>query len=104
MVWGSACLLFYVLTFFLKYLEGNMYLNGFLLGCADMTATCFFRTMIAYSSSKKALQVAYMSVLFFGLTFLVSQNQTLYLISLFGIRFGASTAFSGAYYSNTEYF
>ena len=53
--WGGACLMFYILIFYLKQLPGTIFMNGIYMGIADCCAIIFYTIWLFYFSSKSCL-------------------------------------------------
>jgi len=90
----------------MKYLEGNILINGLVIGLSDLAATFGMRLMQYRRNTKPILQMAFITVLLSALQFLFIDMYYpyQYLVSIFGMWFGATLAFNASYYSNIDFF
>jgi len=71
----------------MKYLEGNILINGLVIGLSDLAATFGMRLMQYRRNTKPILQMAFITVLLSALQFLFIDMYYpyQYLVSIFGM-------------------
>jgi len=95
--------MYYGLNFELKYMPGNMYFNGFLMGLADILAIIIIWVSLIFTNSiyllkYGALAIAILSIPIFWL------SDFLQIFIIFLVRANVSIVFWSSYYANMEFF
>ncbi len=103
--WCVCSMSFYILGYFVNYFHGNSYMNGFLIGLADIIATILGRVLQLIVPTRIAFVTSFSVAAFFSVVYLIFQFSTFMVpITIVLMRCAVTTAFSMAYFGNQEYF
>jgi len=105
-VWLSASFCYYLISYQLKYLKGDIYINGMVSSASEILATFMSAIGLHYLGLRNVLVVSYI-IAFSGmllLTFSTTNSQLLLSIFILGSKFGVSQVFNLAYVGNIQLF
>jgi MFS transporter, OCT family, solute carrier family 22 (organic cation transporter), member 4/5 len=103
--WSSCSFSYYLLSYYTKYFKGTIYSNTALLGLADILATFSMRIMQNFFETKTSFMISFSLVFVVSwFYYIVMHEVVLVAIWVLLMRYGVTTAFSLAYYGNSEYF
>ena len=106
MIWLSASFGYYLISYQLKYIRGDIYLNGIVSSTSELFAYWLSGLFLDKLGIKKTLSVSYAVALVGMFCLMVTTTESKEWISLFilGSKFGVSSAFNVAYVGNYELF
>lgn len=103
--WVVVSFSWYIMGFYVHYFHGNMYLNGILLGLADVFANILTRSFQLCTNSRLIFLVSYIFVATSSVFYLIFSSHYIAVpICIVLMRSGLTIAFSLCYYGNYEYF
>ena len=103
--WIVISFSWYIMGFYVHYFHGNMYLNGILLGLADVFANILTRSIQFCSTTRLIFLFSFIYVAFVSVIYLIFSSHYIAVpICIVSMRAGLTMAFSLAYFGNYEYF
>jgi hypothetical protein len=106
-VWLLSSFNFYLITFYLKYFPGNVYLNSLCFACADMCAFLCSGLILKYQPVSRALCLSYSASLLAGILYLIMFRTSLSWVIPVLVTFsrvGGSMSFNIGYVSVARLF
>ena len=101
-VWLSASFCYYLISYQLKYIKGNIYINGIVSSTSECFAYMLSGVIMKLVGIKNNLILSY-SLAIAGMICLITVNTTNQLwlsIFILGSKFGISSSFNIAYLGN----
>jgi MFS family permease len=103
--WSTCSFTFYLLSYYTKYFEGNIYSNTVILGIADILGTMCMRGLQYYFQTGVGFIISFLLVFFVSLLYYTIMSHVFVVACwVFMMRFGITVSFGLAYYGNGEYF
>lgn len=110
MIWVSSSFCYYLISYQLKYIKGNIYINGIISAVSEIAAYLTSGLLAAKFGMKPTLILSYL-IGMLGMVALIfynptgdNVNQFLVSIMILGSKFGVSQAFNIAYIGNVMLF
>jgi Na+/melibiose symporter-like transporter len=107
LLWCSGSLTYYLISFQLKYLKGNLFINNYISDASEVFANIFAITVLKWLGYKKTIVVSYivaaigmLSLIFFG----DSTPEWVSLIFILLSKLGVSSAYLLSYLGNSKVF
>jgi Na+/melibiose symporter-like transporter len=75
--WSAISFTFYLLSYYTKYFEGDIYTNTAILGCADILGTLCMRGLQVYFTTKIGFMISLFLVFFVSLIYYAVMSQTI---------------------------
>lgn len=101
-VWVSGSFNYFLISYQLKYIEGNMYINSIVSSSSELVAFMVAGAFTERVGIKPTLLISYV-IAIFGMASLAydkPNNQLLLAIFVLGSKYGVSQVFNVAYYAN----
>jgi OCT family organic cation transporter-like MFS transporter 4/5 len=106
-IWLSVSFGYYLISFQLKYIEGDLFLNGAVSSISEVCADALAGVFISRIGLKRVLQASY-SISLIGMIMLIidphNKNNIVIASYVLGSKFGISSAFNTAYCANPMVF
>jgi len=102
MVWLSASFCYYLISYQLKYIKGNLYINGLVSSSSEICAYALSGVLMKLLGVKYILILSY-TLAISGMMCLIminTQDQIWLSFFILGSKFGISSAFNVAYLGN----
>lgn len=106
LVWLSASFCFYLISYQLKYIKGDMFTNGIVSSVSEIMAVTSSGIVLSFLGYTRTLTISY-AIAFTGMLCLfITQTSDQRLLSIFilGSKFGVSQVFNLAYLGNMMLF
>jgi hypothetical protein len=102
MVWISASFCFFLISFQLKYIEGDIYVNSIVSSTSEMVAYGLSGALMKLLGIKLNLAISYILAILGMVCFIAIPTQDQLWLSIFvmGSKFGISSAFNIAFLGN----
>ena len=106
MIWLSASFGYYLISYQLKYIRGDIYLNGIVSSTSELFAYGLSGWLLQKLGIKKTLSFAYAVAMVGMFSLIATTTDNKFWLSLFilGSKFGVSAAFNVAYVGNYALF
>lgn len=103
--WTVISFCWYIMGFYVHYFHGNIYINGMLLGLADVFANILTRSIQFFSPTSKIFLLSFISVSLTSVVYLLFQSHYFMVpITIVLMRAGLTIGFSLSYYGIPEFF
>jgi len=101
-VWVSSSFGYYLISYQVKYLKGNLYLNGVILTLSEIAAYAFSAFILKKLGLKQTFVLSYALATVGMLCLILITTNNKYVIGMFiiGCRFGVSQTFNLAFIGN----
>lgn len=105
-IWVSNSFGYYLISYQLKYIKGDMYLNGMVSSLSELAADILSIVFISRIGIKMIFQLSFFTSFLGMLSFLIYPGDDRYVLAFFvlGTKFGISCAFNTAYCGNNLVF
>jgi len=103
--WFVCSFCFYLISFFVKYIPGDIYINTILISVADLASALYSGIMARRIGAKKTITISF-CVTTIGAILLVASGSSEYLVMIFIMvtRFGINSCYTLCFIMSTEYF
>ena len=105
-VWMSSAFNYYLISYQLKYIKGDIYVNGTVAAVSEMIAYVVSGVLVQFMGIKSTLMSSY-SLAFIGMVALIfadARDQLMIALAILVCKFGISQAFNVAYVGNIALF
>jgi len=103
--WSFTSSSYYLVSFFIKYFKGSIYINSFLFGIASLIGVTLFSILINYISTKRLFILSFLMTFIGSLGFTLTRNyESLVPLWILLMVVSLSIQFSLCYYTNVELF
>ena len=104
-LWITVSFNYYLISFYMKYINGSIYLNNFLSALADFLGNLSAGFVITKAGMKRSIFGYYALTGIFGFGLIFTQDNAIIVpICVFVSKFGISSAFNGMYLSSPMLF
>lgn len=106
MAWFASSSLYYMISYQLKYIKGDIYINGIVSSMSELIAITLSGVTIKYFNIKFTLLLSWL-IAFSGMISLIEvdpDNQYTLAFFILGCKYGISQAFNVVYIANVKLF
>jgi len=105
-IWVSGSFCYYLISYQLKYIEGDLYLNSIVSSISEIIAYVISGLLCKRLGLKLSLRLSLLAAFFGMICLILFDNANRYIIAFFilGSKFGISAVYNIAYIGNTELF
>lgn len=106
LIWLSSAFNYYLISYQLKYLEGDLYLNGIVSSLSETAAAVTSSVCLHFFGIKRGFIISFV-IAAAGMVCLIytdTDNQMLLALFILGSKFGVTQAFNMSYVSNVLIF
>jgi len=103
---ASSAFCYYMISFYSKYVSGNMFFNLSFASLAEVIGCLFLDPIVRLLGDKKTMSFAYLMTGFFGLALsLINPNSTyLIMVCLFFTKMGSAITYTMCFIVTADYF
>jgi len=103
--WSASSFCFYILSFYLKYIPGDIFINTIIVSVADLISSLVTGLMAQWIGAQRTMTLSFLLSTVGGfLLIFAGDNELWIMIFMLFTRFGINICFTLCYIINAEYF